>query len=30
MDREGEAVGETLELRGNEDMISGPVKPPVI
>jgi alpha-glucosidase len=30
MDREGEAVGETLELRGNEGVILGPAKVPVI
>jgi alpha-glucosidase len=30
MDREGEAVGETLELRGNEGVILGPAKIPVI
>jgi alpha-glucosidase len=30
MDREGEAVGETLELRGNEGVILGPAKLPVI
>jgi alpha-glucosidase len=29
MDREGEAIGETLELRGNEGVILGPVKAPV-
>jgi alpha-glucosidase len=30
MDREGEAVGETLELRGNEGVILGPTKLPVV
>ena len=30
MDREGEAVGETLDLRGNEGVILGPAKGPVI
>jgi hypothetical protein len=30
MDREGEAIGETLELRGNEGVILGPVKAPVV
>ena len=30
MDREGEAVGETLDLRGNEGVILGPTKVPVI
>jgi alpha-glucosidase len=30
MDREGEAVGETLDLRGNEGVILGPTKLPVI
>ena len=30
MDRQGEAIGETLELRGNEGVILGPVKVPVI
>ena len=29
MDRQGEAVGETLELRGNEGVILGPSKVPV-
>ena len=30
MDRAGEAVGETLDLRGNEGVILGPAKVPVI
>jgi alpha-glucosidase len=30
MDRDGEAVGETLDLRGNEGIILGPAKVPVI
>jgi alpha-glucosidase len=30
MDREGEAIGETLDLRGNEGVILGPSKVPVI
>src|SRR4051795_1998625 len=30
MHRDGEAVGETLDLRGNEGVILGPVKAPVI
>jgi alpha-glucosidase len=30
VDRQGEAVGETLELRGNEGVILGPSKLPVI
>ena len=30
MDRQGEAIGETLELRGNEGVILGPTKVPVI
>jgi alpha-glucosidase len=30
MDREGEAVGETLELRSNEGVILGPAKVPVV
>ena len=30
MDRNGEAVGETLDLRGNEGVILGPAKGPVI
>src|SRR4051812_40191518 len=30
MDRDGEAIGETLDLRGNEGVIVGPAKLPVI
>jgi len=30
MDREGEAIGETLELRGNEGVILGPSNVPVV
>ena len=30
MDRQGEAIGETLELRGNEGVIVGPTNVPVI
>jgi alpha-glucosidase len=30
MDRQGEALGETLELRGNEGVILGPARVPVI
>jgi len=30
MDRNGEAVGETLDLRGNEGVILGPARGPVI
>jgi hypothetical protein len=30
MDRGGEAVGETLDLRGNEGVILGPARVPVV